>query len=37
MDSYMEGEDYMVRFGKVMPPQEYQYKEHELAFTEGKP
>ena len=31
------GEDHMVRFGKVMRPQEYQYKEDELAFTEGKP
>jgi hypothetical protein len=31
------GEDPMVRFGKVMPPQQYQYKEDELAFTEGKP
>ena len=31
------GEDHMVRFGKVMPPQEYQYKEDELAFTEGRP
>jgi hypothetical protein len=31
------GEDYMVRFGKLMPPQQYQYKEDELAFTEGKP
>ena len=30
------GEDQMVRFGKVMPPQEYQYEEDELAFTEGK-
>ena len=31
------GEDHMVRFGKVMPPQQYQYGEDELAFTEGKP
>jgi hypothetical protein len=31
------GEDHMVRFGNVMPPpQEFQYKEDELAFTEGK-
>ena len=30
------GEDHMVRFGKVMPQQQYQYKEDELAFTEGK-
>jgi IS30 family transposase len=31
------GEDHMVRFGKFMPQQQYQYKEDELAFTEGKP
>jgi hypothetical protein len=31
------GEDHMVRFGKSMPPQQFQYKEDELAFTEGKP
>jgi hypothetical protein len=31
------GEDHMVRFGELMPPQQYQYKEDELAFTEGKP
>ena len=31
------GEDHMVRFGKLMPSQQYQYKEDELAFTEGKP
>ena len=31
------GEDHMVRFGKSMPQQQYQYKEDELAFTEGKP
>jgi hypothetical protein len=30
------GEDHMVRFGKSMPPQQFQYKEDELAFTEGK-
>ena len=30
------GEDHMVRFGKSMPHQQYQYKEDELAFTEGK-
>ena len=28
------GEDHMVRFGKVMPQQQYQYKEDELAFRE---
>jgi hypothetical protein len=31
------GEDHMVRFGKSMSQQQYQYKEDELAFTEGKP
>ena len=31
------GEDHMVRFGKSIPQQQYQYKEDELAFTEGKP
>ena len=31
------GEDHMVRFGKSMPPRQYQYGEDELAFTEGKP
>jgi hypothetical protein len=31
------GEDHMVRFGKSMPQQQYQYKEDELAFTKGKP
>ena len=31
------GEDHMVRFGKSMPQQQYQYKDDELAFTEGKP
>jgi hypothetical protein len=31
------GEDHMVRFDKSMPPQKYQIKEDELAFTEGKP
>jgi hypothetical protein len=31
------GEDHMVRFGKLMPSQQYQYKDDELAFTEGKP
>ena len=30
------GEDHMVRFGKSMT-QQYQYKEDELDFTEGKP
>ena len=30
------GEDHMVRFGKSMPHQQYQYTEDELAFTEGK-
>ena len=27
---------HMVRFGKSMPPRQYQYGEDELAFTEGK-
>ena len=31
------GEDHMVRFGKSMSHQQYQYQEDELAFTEGKP
>jgi len=31
------GEGHLVRFGKSMPQQQYQYKEDELAFTEGKP
>lgn len=31
------GEDHMVGFGKLMQPQQYQYGEDELAFTEGKP
>ena len=31
------GEDHMVRFGKSISQQQYQYKEDELAFTEGKP
>jgi hypothetical protein len=31
------GEDNMVRFGKSMVPQQYQYEDDELAFTEGKP
>ena len=31
------GEGNMVRFGKSMPPQQYQYKDDELAFTEDKP
>jgi hypothetical protein len=30
------GEDHIVRFGKSMPHQQYQYKEDELAFAEGK-
>jgi hypothetical protein len=29
-------EDHMVRFGKSMPAQQFQYKEDELTFTEGK-
>jgi hypothetical protein len=31
------GEDHMVRFGKSISQQQYQYKEDELTFTEGKP
>jgi hypothetical protein len=31
------GEGHMVRFGKSISQQQYQYKEDELAFTEGKP
>jgi hypothetical protein len=30
-------EDHMVRISKLTPPQQYQYEEDELAFTEGKP
>lgn len=30
------GEDHLVRFGKSMPHQQYQYKENELVFAEGK-